>query len=114
MELRAVQGDGQELGPLLLRWLAETPPHEFDLMRRLQRALGGDVLDPRILLVLAWLQHVAQVATKSTQSVANPVWNRRNLRIPLRGLLSLLGERETPDGHVSPGRWTHPLPDPAR
>ncbi|MCW0215339.1 MAG: phosphotransferase [Pseudonocardia sp.] len=96
MELGAVQVGGEELGPLLLRWLSETPPHEFDILGRLQRALGGDVVDARVLLVLGWLQHASHAVTKTTQAVANPVWNRKNLRLPIRGMLPLLAEHPGP------------------
>jgi hypothetical protein len=45
-----------------------------------QRQLGGAMLEPGLLCLLAWLVHVSQSLTKSPQYGANPVWVRRNLR----------------------------------
>lgn len=91
--LSVAMGDEQELGPQLLRWLSADPPEHHVLLGRTQRMLGSDLLDTRVLLVLGWLQHVSKTARKSGQYSANPVWNRRNVRLVLRDALPLLQGR---------------------
>ncbi|WP_345414747.1 phosphotransferase [Pseudonocardia xishanensis] len=83
---------GPELGTLVQRWLADPP----DQVRRAQRRLGGDPVDPRVLTTLGWLQHVAEVARKSARAAANPVWNRRNVRSPLRRARQVLDRGVSP------------------
>jgi hypothetical protein len=58
---------------------------------RAQRQLGGAVLEPSLLCLLAWLVHVSQSLTKSPQYGANPVWVRRNLRSVVERAPELLG-----------------------
>jgi O-antigen/teichoic acid export membrane protein len=76
----AVLADDEELGDLVIRWLSACPPPSHDLVARAQRQLGGSMLEPGLLCLLAWLVHVSQSLTKSPQYGANPVWVRRNLR----------------------------------
>jgi hypothetical protein len=52
--------------------------------------LGGDPVDTRVLLLLGWLQHVSTTCRTSGRCAANPVWNRRNLRLVLRAAVPLL------------------------
>lgn len=78
--LSAVLADGEELGDLVVGWLTASPPPAHDLLARSQRLLGGALLEPGLLCLLAWLLHVSQALTKSPQYGANPVWVRRNLR----------------------------------
>ena len=89
-QLSAVMAGGDELGPQLLAWLAAEPAALHDDLRRIQRMLGADPVDTRILLVLGWLQHVSKTCVKSGRWSANPVWNRRNLRSVLRAAVPLL------------------------
>lgn len=104
-QLSVAMGDEQELGPQLLRWLSAEPPEHHVQLARTQRMLGSDLVDTRVLLLLGWLQHVSKTARKSTQFAANPVWNRRNVRLVLREALPLLQGRPPapqPRGTESP------------
>lgn len=89
-QLAYAMDEGAELGPQLLRWLSADPPELHDLLRRSQRMLGGDPVDTRVLLLLGWLQHVSTTCRTSGRCAANPVWNRRNLRLVLRAAVPLL------------------------
>jgi len=91
---------GPELGPLVQQWLADPP----EQVARAQHRLGGDAVDPRVLTTLGWLQHVAEVARKSARAAANPVWNRRNVRGPLRRARQVLdrAHRERAGSVVQP------------
>lgn len=100
-QLAAVMDGELELGPQLLAWLAADPPHLHDELRRIERMLGGDQLDTRVLLLLGWLQHVSTTCRKSRRWAANPVWNRRNIRSVLRSAVPLL---RVADAVPSPGR----------
>jgi O-antigen/teichoic acid export membrane protein len=89
--LSDVLADGEELGDLVIRWMSASPPPAHDLVARSQRLLGGTLLEPGLLCLLAWLLHVSQALAKSPQYGANPVWVRRNLRSVVErapGLLS--------------------------
>ncbi|MFC5994761.1 phosphotransferase [Pseudonocardia hispaniensis] len=85
LQLSHVIADGEELGPMVLRWLQEPLPPGAHLLARAQRTLGGEPLDPATMALLGWLQHVSTTIAKSREYAANPVWNRRNLRAVLRG-----------------------------
>jgi len=86
----AVLADGEELGDLVVRWLTVCPPPAHDVVARAQRLLGGTLLEPGLLCLLAWLLHVSQALTKSPQYGANPVWVRRNLRAVVERVPDLL------------------------
>ena len=73
-----------------MRWLFADPPQLHELLRRSQRMLGSDPVDTRVLLLLGWLQHVSTTCLKSGRCAANPVWNRRNVRLVLRAAVPLL------------------------
>jgi O-antigen/teichoic acid export membrane protein len=68
-----------ELGAVVLDRLADARKPDGDLLVRVQRNLGGDVLGTDVLTLLAWLQHVSHNLAKSPSYAANPVWVRRNL-----------------------------------
>jgi O-antigen/teichoic acid export membrane protein len=97
--LSNVLADGEELGDLVVRWLSSSPPPAHDLVGRSQRVLGGTLLEPGLLCLLAWLLHVSQALTKSPQYGANPVWVRRNLRSVVERAAGLrtAGEPLVPD-----------------
>lgn len=76
---------GDELGPVLLRWLDDPSP-VADVVTGLQRDRGGDVLDIRTMLLLSWLRHVGANLADSDRYAANPVWMHRNVRAVLKGL----------------------------
>ena len=78
-------GPGAELGPVLLRTLAD-PAAVVDAVARMRRPLGGEELPVRVLLLLSWLRHVGANLADSTRYAANPVWMHRNVRTPLAGL----------------------------
>jgi O-antigen/teichoic acid export membrane protein len=82
--------EGEEFGPLVLRWLAGVPRTEAEVLLGCQAALGGSVLDPEVLVLLGWLQHVSACVSRSARMAANPVWNRRNVRVVVRGAADLL------------------------
>jgi serine/threonine protein kinase len=106
--LSGVLTDGEELGVLGLRWISQTPPPSHDIVARSQRMLGGDLVDEKVLCLLAWLQHVAQSLVKSPQYGANPVWMRRNVRTVVERAPALLA-RPAPPLHSVPG-----FPAPSR
>ncbi|WP_143517598.1 phosphotransferase family protein [Pseudonocardia sp. MH-G8] len=89
--LSTVLADGEELGDLVVGWVSASPPPAHDLVARSQRLLGGALLEPGLLCLLAWLLHVSQSLTKSPQYGANPVWVRRNLRSVVERAPGLLG-----------------------
>jgi O-antigen/teichoic acid export membrane protein len=86
---------GEEFGTVVLRWLAGVPRAEADVLAGCQAALGGSVLAPEVLVLLGWLEHVASCVTRSQQMAANPVWNRRNVRVVVQGAADLLDAPET-------------------
>lgn len=81
---------GTELGALVVERLADARPAEHELLARVQRMLGGDVLDVGLLTVLGWLQHVGNNIEKSPAFAANPIWTRRNLVVVVRAAEALL------------------------
>ncbi|MFR9802528.1 phosphotransferase [Pseudonocardia sp. RS010] len=89
-QFAAMHGGGRELGSLVLDTLAAPPATAGQRWAGVQRRLGGDPLDGRVLTVLGWLAHVSEVARKSARASANPVWVRRNVRAPLRGASAAL------------------------
>jgi hypothetical protein len=93
--LSSVVADGEMLGDLVIRWISETPPPAYDVLVRSQRMLGGELVDEKVLCLLAWLQHVSQSLVKSPQYGANPVWVRRDLRSVVERAPALL-ERPRP------------------
>lgn len=122
-QLSSVMGGEVELGPQLLRWLAAEPPEMHVELRRIQRMLGADPVDTRVLLLLGWLQHVSKTCLKSGRFAANPVWNRRNLRSVLRAAVPMLdGVAPVPARPAAatsgpfpvdgPGDLTEPIPRP--
>jgi O-antigen/teichoic acid export membrane protein/aminoglycoside phosphotransferase (APT) family kinase protein len=90
--------EGSELGAMVLRWVAETPRPEADALARCQAALGASVVEPEVLVLLGWLQHVAQCVSRSDRMAANPVWNRRNVRAVVREAADLLTGRAVARG----------------
>ncbi|HYH31926.1 MAG TPA: phosphotransferase [Pseudonocardia sp.] len=102
--LSDVLADGEELGDLVVRWASASPPPAHDLVARTQRLLGGALLEPGLLCLLAWLLHVSQALTKSPQYGANPVWVRRNLRSVVERAPGLLtaGEPAVPEPARAP------------
>jgi O-antigen/teichoic acid export membrane protein len=81
---------GEEYGPVVLRWLGGVPRAEADVLVGCQSALGGSVLAPEVLVLLGWLEHVHSCVSRSDRMAANPVWNRRNVRVVLQGAADLL------------------------
>ena len=75
---------GQEMGPVLLRWLADPAP-VAEPVASLQRRVGGPELPIRTVLLLSWLRHVGGNLADSTRYAANPVWMHRNVRAVLAG-----------------------------
>jgi O-antigen/teichoic acid export membrane protein len=82
--------EGEEYGTVVMRWLRELPQPEAEVLTGCQAALGGGVLAPQVLLLLGWLQHVSACVSRSERMAANPVWNRRNVRVVVRGAADLL------------------------
>ncbi|OLT15799.1 hypothetical protein BJF78_15480 [Pseudonocardia sp. CNS-139] len=101
--LSGVVAEGEQLGDLVVRWLAQTPPPAHDVVARSQRMHGGELVDERVLCLLAWLQHVAQSLVKSPQYGANPVWMRRNVR-------AVVQQRPRCSVRVRPCRRARPSP----
>jgi O-antigen/teichoic acid export membrane protein/aminoglycoside phosphotransferase (APT) family kinase protein len=96
LQMAHAMRDGEELGPLVLRWATRTPPGEAELLARCQAALGASVVAPEVLVLLAWLQHVSQCVARSERMAANPVWNRRNVRAVVREAADLLATGPVP------------------
>ncbi|WP_143517605.1 phosphotransferase [Pseudonocardia sp. MH-G8] len=88
--------EGDELGPLVLRWAARTPPREAETLARCQAAPGASIVSPEVLVLLGWLQHVSQCVARSDRMAANPVWNRRNVRPVVREAADLLASGPVP------------------
>jgi aminoglycoside phosphotransferase (APT) family kinase protein len=104
LQMAEAMAEGEELGPLVLRWVADMPPREADVLERCQAALGASVIEPEVLVLLGWLQHVSLNVSTSARFAANPVWNRRNVRVVVReagGLLAAGPVRAASSG-VSP------------
>lgn len=93
-----MMAEEQEIGAIVLERLRESRPHDYELFARVQRNLDSEVLDYRLVLVLAWLQHVAQNVQKSSSYAANPIWMRRNVVAVLRDAARWL---DTRDGTVA-------------
>jgi len=81
---------GEEFGPVVLRWLGGVPRAEAEVLVGCQSALGGSVLAPEVLVLFGWLKHVSACVSRSDRTAANPVWNRRNVRLVVQGAASLL------------------------
>jgi hypothetical protein len=96
LQMAHAMRDGEELGPLVLRWATRTPPNEADLLARCQATLGASILPPEVLVLLAWLHHVSQCVSRSERMAANPVWNRRNVRAVVREAADLLATGPAP------------------
>jgi hypothetical protein len=90
---------GEEFGPVVRRWLGGVPSGEAEILVGCQSALGGSVIAPEVMVLLGWLKHVSLCVTRSERTAANPVWNRRNVRVVLQEATSLLGAR--PVAHPS-------------
>jgi phosphotransferase family enzyme len=88
--------DGEEFGPVVLRWLAGVPRPEADVLVGCQSALGGSVVAPEVLVLLGWLQHVSSCVSRSQRMAANPVWNRRNVRVVVHGAAEQLAAGPVP------------------
>lgn len=84
-DMAAGRGRGGELGPVLLRRLADPAPLD-EVVARAQRRVGGEELPVRTMLLLSWLRHVGGNLADSTRYAANPVWMHRNVRTVLAGL----------------------------
>lgn len=82
---------GEEFGPVVRRWLAGVPSAEAEILVGCQSALGGSVIAPEVMVLLGWLKHVNACVTRSGRTAANPVWNRRNVRVVLQEATGLLG-----------------------
>jgi len=81
---------GEEFGPVVLRWLGGVPRAEAEVLVGCQSALGGSVLAPEVLVLFGWLKHVSACVSRSDRTAANPVWNRRNVRLVVQGAADLL------------------------
>ncbi len=90
LQMAQATAEGDELGPLVLRWATRTPPREAEVLARCQAALGASIIAPEVLVLLGWLQHVSQCVSRSDRMAANPVWNRRNVRTVVREAADLL------------------------
>jgi hypothetical protein len=96
---------GEEFGPVVLRWLAQVPRAEAEVIVGCQHALGGNVLAPEVLVLLGWLEHVSACVSRSQRMAANPVWNRRNVRVVVQGAAELLeAGRPAPAAAMRAGR----------
>jgi O-antigen/teichoic acid export membrane protein len=80
----------EEFGPVVLRWLGGVPPAEAEVLIECQSALGGSIFAPEVLVLLGWLKHVSVCVSRSERTAANPVWNRRNVRVVVEGAARLL------------------------
>jgi O-antigen/teichoic acid export membrane protein len=90
MPMAAAMAGGEEFGPVVLRWLSGVPRPEAEVLAGCQAALGGSVLAPEVLVLLGWLEHVSACVSRSQRMAANPVWNRRNVRVVVREAADLL------------------------
>jgi aminoglycoside phosphotransferase (APT) family kinase protein len=79
-----VEASSQELGPVVLAWLANPTSSALATMTTTQCALGGDEVDGRALMLLAWMHMVSSNLAKSKRYAANPIWMRRNVCAVLR------------------------------
>jgi aminoglycoside phosphotransferase (APT) family kinase protein len=106
LEVAQATAAGEELGTLVVRWVADMPTQEADVLERCQAALGASVIEPEVLVLLGWLQHITHCLSASARTAANPVWNRRNLRAVVRQAARLLaaGRAPIPSEH---GDFTH-------
>jgi hypothetical protein len=93
---------GEELGTVVVRWVADMPAREAAVLERCQAALGGSVIEPEVLVLLGWLQHVSHCVSTSARMAANPVWNRRNVRRVVRQAPGLLVAGPRRAAHTSP------------
>jgi O-antigen/teichoic acid export membrane protein/aminoglycoside phosphotransferase (APT) family kinase protein len=89
----AATTEGEELGTIVVRWVADMPGREAGVLARCQTALGASVVEPEVLVLLAWLQHVSHCVSTSARTAANPVWNRRNVRAVVRRAAGRLADR---------------------
>jgi O-antigen/teichoic acid export membrane protein/aminoglycoside phosphotransferase (APT) family kinase protein len=96
LQVAQATAEGEELGTLVVRWVADMPGREADVLERCQAALGASVIEPEVLVLLGWLQHVNHCVSASPRTAANPVWNRRNLRAVVRQAAGLLPARRVP------------------
>jgi aminoglycoside phosphotransferase len=78
-------GEG-ELGAVVCRWRG-TRQASTKLLLEAHEALGGDPLDIDVLVLLAWLQHVANNLFKSRRYASNPVWLHRNVHSVLKEVI---------------------------
>ena len=96
---------GTEFGPVVRRWLGGVPQAAAEALVECQSTLGGSILAPEVLVLLGWLQHVSVCVSRSDRMAANPVWNRRNVRVVAQEAADLLDAR-TPT-RSRPGWITH-------
>ncbi len=80
------QCGGRELGPVVREWAAGRDPAPLAALARAQRQLGGDAVDGRVLVLLAWLHLVASNLAQNPRYAAHPVWMRRNVRSVLAAM----------------------------
>ncbi|HLU54465.1 MAG TPA: phosphotransferase [Pseudonocardia sp.] len=104
MPMAEAMAGEEELGPVVLRWLGGVPRAEAEVLVGCQTALGGSVIAPEVLVLLGWLDHVASCVSRSNRMAANPVWNRRNVRVVVQDAVELLVGREDRTGPVTATR----------
>lgn len=75
-----------ELGDLVcaLRSGSGWTPHEQMLLETAQRALPGDALSTRAMVLLCWLRHIAANLTKSTRYAGHWLWIAKNIETVLQ------------------------------
>lgn len=54
-------------------------PHEYNLLNTAQVSLPGEALEPRTLILLSWLRHIADMLSKSNRYDSHWLWLAKNV-----------------------------------
>jgi hypothetical protein len=85
----------RQLGTVVCSWLLRDAWPALPRALSAQLAMDSDPIDPRTLILLAWLHHVAQYIATEPPGVINPLWTHRNVRSVLRAWQATLeGNRQ--------------------
>jgi hypothetical protein len=75
-----------ELGRVVQQWSSDPEHPGHPVLVDAQRALGADVVEPRVLVLLSWLHHVSNNFAQSERYSTNPLWMHHNVVSVLRSL----------------------------
>ncbi|HEV7909440.1 MAG TPA: phosphotransferase [Pseudonocardiaceae bacterium] len=75
-----------ELGRVVQQWSSDPEHPGHPVLVDAQRALGADVVEPRVLVLLSWLHHVSNNLAQSERYSTNPLWMHHNVVSVLRSL----------------------------